>query len=133
MKKSEMLILLVACLMFALGMPSNASKQERVARQEEQAEEELVEDEPYLVTFKSTSPADNKISDIIWLKKAAQVALDAGIPYFNVLNQKTRKEFNQQRKFHQNVVEGEIKLANDPMNSEYDAHEIMSLVLTERP
>ena len=140
MRKTEILVLLVACLMFAIGMPSKTNKQELMARQEEQAEDgpmeidsynfeesQISEDDSYQVTHRSASAGENKIADIIWLKKAAQVALDAGVPYFNVLKQKTRKD----KSLH--VVEGEIELDNDPMASEYDANEIMSLVLTDRP
>ena len=67
------------------------------------------------------------------MKKAAEVAQDAGIPYFNVLEQKVRKQFVKKYKTYLSVVEGVIELDNDPMRAEFDALEIESLVLNEIP
>lgn len=142
MKKSEMLVLLVACLMFAIGMPSKTSTEEvavsQMQRQEQQAEEadesygvEMESDDSYQIIYKSQSASENKIADIIWLKKAARVALDAGVPYFNVIKQKTHREFDSKKRRSLSVIEGKIQLDNDPMQSEYDAHAIMNLVLNE--
>lgn len=150
MKKSEMLVLLVACLMFAVGMPTRLTSREATAkveshkteqRQEQQAEEydeeengvEQIADDSYQISYKSKDVTEDKIVDIIWLKKAAKVALDAGVPYFNVVQQKTRREPVKGPRRSRPVVEGRIKLDNDAMASEYDANEIMSLVLTDRP
>ena len=74
---------------------------------------------------------ENSVADILWLKKAAEVALDAGIPHFNVRKKKITREFNQKIQRRMNVVEGVIVLDNDPMSAEYDANEILSLVLPE--
>lgn len=142
MKKSEMMVLLIACLLFAVGMPSKTSTREVAEngpqRQEEQAGPDEAEtgmgaDESYHVIYKARSVSENKIADVIWLREAAKVALDAGIPYFNVTHQKTRREFDPHQRKSLSVVEGRIRLDNDPMASQYDANEIMSLVLTNRP
>jgi hypothetical protein len=142
MKKSEMMVLLIACLLFAIGMPSKTSTPEYAdqgpQKQEQQAEEAepevgMAPDESYHVIYKSKSVSENKIADVIWLKEAAKVALDAGIPYFNVIHQKTRREFDPHQRKSFKVVEGRIRLDNDPMASQYDANEIMSLVLTNKP
>lgn len=144
MRKSEMLVLLVACLMFAIGMPSKtkyeSTLEDSQIRQEQQAEEadesydfEQMPDESMRVVYKAKTPSENKIADVMWLRKAAQVAIDSGVPYFNVIQQKTHRHYDQAKKKSFSIIEGRIKLDNDSMNSEYDAHEILKLVLTEKP
>ena len=54
---------------------------------------------------------ENAVADILWLKKAAEVALDAGIPHFNVRNKKISREFNKKIQRRVNVVEGVIELS----------------------
>ena len=65
------------------------------------------------------------------MKKAAKLARDEGIPYFNVLEQKIRKKYFKKFNRELSVVEGVIELDNDPIRAEFDAVEIESLVLKE--
>ena len=67
------------------------------------------------------SENDRPVADILWFQKAARVALEQRVPWFNVLEQK----------IGDNAVEGSIQLENDPMRAEYDANEILSLQLED--
>lgn len=133
MRQSEILVLLIACLLFAIGMPSRPTQPELQVLQEQEAEEEEVsaENEEYYIEFKAQDQSENEIADIMWLKEAAQIALDAGIPYFNVTRQNIRQELDKKQKFVRQVVEGEIQLDNDPFSTQYDANEIMGLTLPD--
>ena len=106
---------------------------EREAQEEAPMEEMMDEINTYKVVYEVKSPSEEPIADIIWMKKAAEIAQDAGIPYFNVLEQKMRKRFVKKYKTELSVVEGVIELDNDPMRAEFDAQEIESLVLTDTP
>ncbi len=137
MRQSEILVLLVACLLFAIGMPSPASRDTGATvvaqrQEQEEREEEVIdflapEEEVYEVRLKAKNDDQNKIIDALWLQKAASVAMDAGIPYFNVKNQKSKNEVDPRTKKSLKVVEGEIVLDNDPMQSDYNAQEILEL------
>lgn len=137
MRKTELAVVSFALLLFILIGPLTAKRDETIqrqeARQEEQAEEEIIDQhgESYRVVYRPTGLKENSVADILWLKKAAEVAMDAGIPHFNVRQKKITKEFNRRLQRKVNVVEGVIILDNDPMMAEYDAHEILSLVLPE--
>lgn len=136
MKKSEIIVVLVACLLFAIGIPSKELSEDRLAqRQEEQAEEDYealeAEGESYKVIYRTTSPREEKIADILWMQKAAEISRSAGIPHFNVKDKKSYKEFSSKYKQPLKVIEGTVILDNDPMAAEYDAEEILSLALTQ--
>ncbi len=108
--------------------------QREEARQEQVAsdvDEEFTGGETYRIVYSAPAAKENSMADIIWLKKAAQVALDAGIPHFNVRKKQVSKKFNAKAHRSLSVVEGVIELDNDPMHAEYDANEILSLVLPE--
>ena len=137
MRKTELAVVTFALILFFLVGPLTAKRNENMhreeARQEEQAEEEIIDQqgESYRVVYRPTGLKENSVADILWLKKAAEIAMDAGIPHFNVRKKKIVKEFNRRLQRKVNVVEGTIVLDNDPMKAEYDAHEILSLVLPE--
>lgn len=134
MRLTEFLVIIVAALMFLIPtMNKEKTAFEREAQEEAPMEEVLEEPNTYKVVYEVKNPSEENIADIIWMKKAAEVAQDAGIPYFNVLEQKIRKKFSSKHKKDLSVVEGVIELDNDPMRAEFDAAEIESLVLTERP
>lgn len=134
MRLTEFMVIIVAALMFLIPtMKKETTAFEREAQEEAPMEEVLEEINTYKVTYESKSPSEEAIADIIWMKKAAEIAKDAGIPYFNVLEQKIRKKFVKKFNKELSVVEGVIELDNDPMRAEFDAQEIESLVLTERP
>ncbi len=141
MKKTEFAVVCIALFLFFLIGPLSASKekieskqnkQEQVASDEDVGDfdSELV-DENYRIVYRAPGIKENPVADIIWLKKAAQVAMDAGIPHFNVKQKIVSKQFDRRAGLRLNVVEGVIELDNDPMRAEYDAQEILSLVLPE--
>lgn len=134
MRLTEFVIVIVAALMFLVPTMKNENTAFEREAQEEAPIEEVMEDaNTYKVTYEVSKPQEEAIADIIWMKKAASVAQDAGIPYFNVLEQKIRKRFVQKYKTELSVVEGVIELDNDPMRAEFDAAEIEALVLNQQP
>ena len=134
MRLTEFMVVIVAALLFLL--PNMRQEQRALERQEQEEvpmEEMLATPNSYRITYESQSPEEEPIVDIIWMKKAAEVSKDAGIPYFNVLDQKVRKQFVKKYQTELSVVEGVIELDNDPMRAEFDAQEIESLILTDTP
>lgn len=137
MKRTEFVVVTFAAFLFLMVGPLTARRDRPPTeqRQEEVEEVFLGEDtqESFRVVYRARSMQENSIADILWLKKAAAVALDAGVPHFNVRNRKTTREFNRRLQRRLSVVEGTIELDNDPMSADYDSHEILSLVLPEVP
>jgi hypothetical protein len=133
MRVTEFVIVIVAALMFLVPTMKKESTHFEREAQEESPLEEVMEDtaNTYKVTYEVSKPSEEPIADIIWMKKAAEVARDAGIPYFNVLEQKVKKRFVKKYKAELSTVEGVIELDNDPMRAEFDAEEIESLVLNQ--
>lgn len=128
MRLTEFIIVVAVALIFLVP----TMKKEKTVVQHEQVEmQEEEEINTFEIIYESKSPREEAIADIIWMKKAAETARDAGIPYFNVLKQKIRKRYVPKFKTELSVVEGVIQLDNDPMRAEYDANEIEALVLTE--
>ncbi len=134
MKLTEFMVIIIAALMFLIpSMKKDNRAFEREMQEEAPIEESLETPNTYRITYEVQSPKEEGVADIIWMKKAAEVAQNAGIPYFNVLEQKIRKQFVKKYKTNLSVVEGVIELDNDPMRAEFDALEIESLVLNEIP
>lgn len=137
MRKSEIFVLLIACLLFALGMPSKPKNSRvevvNVEFPQEQEAYDFLADGPYFIEFKARTPTENQIAEVLWLREAAQMALEAGIPYFNITRQEVRKEFDKKGRFHRQVVEGEIELEHDPYLTDYDANEILAVKLPDSP
>lgn len=135
MRLTEFIIVIAVALLFLI--PTMKKEDTFLHRQmQEEAPIEMQEEEEEINTFKisfeSRNPQEEPIADIMWMKKAAETARDAGIPYFNVLKQKIRKRYVPKYKTELSVVEGIIQLDNDPMRAEYDANEIEALVLTDQ-
>lgn len=127
MRLTEFMVIILAALMFLIpSMKKERTAFEREAQEEAPMEEVLEEPNTYKVIYQVKKPSEENIADILWMKKAAEIAQDAGIPYFNVIEQKMKRENGKK------VIEGVIELDNDPMRAEFDATEIESLVLTER-
>jgi Na+-transporting methylmalonyl-CoA/oxaloacetate decarboxylase gamma subunit len=132
MRLTEFIIVIMAALMFLIPTMRKETALEREAQEapiEMQEEEEI---NTFKITYESKNPSEEAVADIIWMKKAAETARDAGIPYFNVLKQKIKKRYVSKYKTELSVVEGIIQLDNDPMRAEYDANEIEALVLTDQ-
>lgn len=134
MRKSEISVLLVASFLFAVGIPSKSRptfQSEEIPQKQEITVEEIQEmdGDEYYVEFKTRSLEENPIADILWLREAAQVALDAGIPYFSITKQEKENQFDKTKKMRIRLIKGDIKLDNDPMNAQFDANEILALAL----
>lgn len=134
MKLTSFVVVLVAALLFLIPMMNQEqSAFEREAQEESPMERILGQENTYKITYEVENPEDEAIADILWMKLAAEMALEQKIPYFNVLAQDIYKVKDEETGQEQTMVEGVIQLDPDPMRAEFDAHEIESLVLPERP
>lgn len=133
MKLTEFVIIVIAAVIFLVPIKKNQSAAPRVEAQEEAPQNSQKIIRRFKLTYEVTNPRLEEIADIIWMKKAAEVAIDAGIPFFNIVEQKKTRRFirNAGQKF--SFIQGIIELDPDPMRAEFDAQEIESLVLTEYP
>lgn len=138
MKLTEVCILFLACFLFIVGKPLLMNKGPNIQQQQEQRQEEVAEEEEFAPTekeirivFKARTAQEEPIADIIWLNRAAGIAIDSGTPYFNVITQHTYKRFVEKEGMELSVIEGTIELVSDPMKSDYDANEISSLSLNQ--
>lgn len=134
MRKSELSVLLIASFLFAVGIPSKSRptfQRTGPIQEQEIAIEEVgsFEGDEYYIEFQTRTQEENSIADILWLREAAQVALDAGIPYFSITQQEKENRFDKERKISTRRIMGEIKLDNDPMRAQFDANEILALAL----
>lgn len=144
MHATQVTVVALLCLLISFGRTS-ASKQENqrsqqqeeevlTSRQEEVADPYEVEEvgrNSFYITFTASSLQDEPVADILWMKKAAELALEVGRPYFDVKNQRTTKHYDRELDAELSTVEGTVKLTKDPMKGTYDALEITSLVLPE--
>lgn len=129
MRATPFVLLATICLLVVLEVKQKMKDQNPVKpREEMQQEEEVFTGEhPYgqiRIIYEAQRPEDEAIADILWLRKAAQMVKGSGSTYFNVINQAIVKN-NYLR------VEGVIEISSDPMTADYDAHEILSLVISQ--
>jgi hypothetical protein len=110
-------LLVVGGLIFIITNP----KRENPQAQEEAPSTQQLSNSTFRIKMDIVEENDRPVADILWFQKAAKVALDNKIPWFNVLEQK----------FGTDSVEGVIQLEPDPMKGEYDANEILSLHLLD--
>lgn len=129
----ELLVIVVAGFLLVFISPGFHKESNALERQAQEAEpSELMEEEnSFKIVYKVPSPKEEDIADIIWMKKAAEVAKDEGVGYFNVMAQKVTKRYVKKYDAELSVIEGIIQLDSDPMRGEFDAQEIASLVLTD--
>jgi hypothetical protein len=130
MKMMEIFLIFLVCLIFLVGRPEPEVVHQR---QEQQAVEDEgpIENPRFInLVYKVKTLDEEPIADIIWLSKAAEIALKKGVPYFNVSNQSFHKEYVKKLNTELSVIEGTIELQSDPMQSDYDANEIISLNVT---
>ncbi len=111
-------LLLVGVMIFLVARPGHELNRQA---EEEAAPFEQVARDTFRIYMDIESENDRPVADILWFQKAARVALEQRVPWFNVLEQK----------IGDNAVEGSIQLENDPMRAEYDANEILSLQLED--
>jgi hypothetical protein len=128
MKISEFLVVVFASILFLFPIMKE-EKQSARQEQEETRKPSGVDSKTFKVVYEVPSPNEEHLADIFWLRYAAEVAVESGTPYFNIINQSVRKNFNQRYQVHLTTIEGLIELEYDPMKAEYDAHEIESLFI----
>lgn len=114
---SLILVLLLAGLIYVM----EKNNPDQIQAQEVRPMVEEIGQHTYRITMPIESPEDASVADILWFQKAAEIAIEHKIPWFNV----------QEEQMGQDQVEGVIQLERDPMNAEYDANEILGLQLTE--
>lgn len=141
MKATQFALVAGICLLIVMGRPSLWEQHKESAPvQERQEEQEVLYDEDIdpasngttlEISYQIKNKQEESIADIVWLKEAAQAALDNGTPYFYVIDQRVTKKFIRNQNTELSFIEGTIELETDPMAAEYDANEIMSLVLTD--
>lgn len=131
MKTILFLAVIVTSLVYLVPIMKAEQENQIQAQEESPVQTFNYGPETYKIIFTTQKPSENEIADILWMKRAAEVSMDEGIPYFNVLEQKTYPTFSEVFGEDLMTVEGIIELDNDSMEAEYDAHEINSLVLPE--
>lgn len=131
MKTILFLAVIVTSLVYLVPI-MKAEHQNKIQAQEESPVEAInYGPETYKISLTTQKPSENEIADILWMKKAAEIAQAEGIPYFNVLEQKSYPSFSEAFGEDLITVEGIIQLDEDSMEAEYDAQEITALVLPE--
>jgi hypothetical protein len=108
-----MFLAFVGGLIFIISRPEVNGRQ----AQEEESRYEKVSPSTFKIQMDIQSDEERPVADILWFQKAADVAIDEGTPWFNVLEQTILE----------NSVEGIIQLESDPMKAEYDANEILNM------
>jgi len=131
MKTILFLAVIVTSLVYLVPIMKAEQENQIQAQEESPVQTFNYGPETYKIIFTTQKPSENEIADILWMKRAAEVSMDEGIPYFNVLEQKAYPTFSEVFGEDLMTVEGIIELDNDSMEAEYDAHEINSLVLPE--
>lgn len=131
MKVTIFLAVIVASLAYLVPIMKTEKRNQMQAQEESPVETINYGPNTFKITYTSQKPSEDEIADIIWMKKAAEVAKNEGIPYFNVLEQKSYQNYSEAYQQELTTVEGIIELDADVMEAEYDAQEIESLVLPE--
>lgn len=109
-------LLLVGGLIFLVAKPGQELNRQA---EEEAAPYEEVARDTFRIYMDIENENDRPVADILWFQRAARVALEQRVPWFNVLEQEIGED----------SVEGVIQLQKDPMQAEYDANEILSMHL----
>ena len=131
MKVTIFLAVIVASLAYLVPIMKTEKRNQMQAQEESPVETINYGPNTFKITYTSQKPSEDEIADIIWMKKAAEVAKNEGITYFNVLEQKSYQNYSEAYQQELTTVEGIIELDADVMEAEYDAQEIESLVLPE--
>jgi hypothetical protein len=130
MRSTDLIIIAVVLFLFLLGRPGESIRHQRQA-QEAPAQELIVELEPrsFQLIFEVEEQEEGPIADILWLKRAAQLAIENDLPYFNVAEMEIERRVNPDTNQEITVVEGIVRLENDALKAEYDAFVIEDLAL----
>ncbi len=129
MKISEFLVVVIAAVLFLFPIIKEEKQLVRQEQEEDIRQPSGINSKIFKVVYEVPSPNEEDLADIFWLRYAAEVAIDSGTPYFNIIKQSIRKNFSPRHKVNLTTIEGLIELEYDPMKAEYDAHEIESLFI----
>ena len=110
-------LLVIAGIIFIVANPRNELPQ----AQEEAPSIEELKHNTFRIKIDIQASKGDTSPDIIWFQKAAELAKEKKIPWFNVVEQSISTT----------SIEGVIELERDPMKAEYDANEILSLELSD--
>lgn len=132
MRLTHFLIIIVAALLFLIPIMRHEKQTAEPLMEAQEAEPwEDGKSNTFKVTYSAMTPDEEAIVDIIWMRKAAEMANDEGMPYFNILKQKTQRRFVKKYNMELSTITGIIQLDPDPMRAEFDANEIESLIMTD--
>jgi hypothetical protein len=129
MKITDFFVVLFASVLFLYPIIKNENAPERQEQEENSRRPSEENARKFKIVYEVPSPQEEQLADIFWLRYAAEVAMESGTPYFNILNQSIRKNFSQRYQVNLSTIEGLIELEYDPMKAEYDAYEIESLFM----
>ena len=110
-------LLVIAGIIFIVANPRDELPQ----AQEEAPRIEEISNTTFRIKIDIQGSEGNMSPDILWFQKAAELAHEKKIQWFNVVEQSISTT----------SIEGIIKLERDPMKAEYDANEILSLELSD--
>ena len=110
-------LLVIAGIIFIVANPRDELPQ----AQEEAPRIEEISNNTFRIKIHIQGSEGNMSPDILWFQKAAELANEKKIQWFNVVEQSISTT----------SIEGIIKLERDPMKAEYDANEILSLELSD--
>lgn len=129
MKITDFFIVLFASVLFLYPIIKNEKSPMRQEQEENTRRPSEGSTRTFKIVYEVPSPQEEQLADIFWLRYAAEVAMESGTPYFNIVNQSIRKNFSQRYQVNLSIIEGLIELEYDPMEAEYDAHEIESFFM----
>jgi hypothetical protein len=131
MTLSQLTIITAIGLVILIGRPDKLFDQINELRQEEEFQEEIeiLAPDEIRITFHATTAEEEEIADIMWLKKAAEATLNKGYSYFNIVDQEISREFFSEHNMLLSEIDGIIRMEEDPMTAEYNAHDISNLAL----
>lgn len=133
MRLTGFIVIILVAIVFLLPVKNGNSKFAKQSQEERPVQEMMTAPDTFNIIYSARNPEEDPVADILWMKKAARIAERAGIPYFNVLKQEISSRYDDEYEQNLSVVSGVIQLVRDPMEAQYDAREIESLVLTNYP
>lgn len=129
MKITDFFVVLLASVLFLYPIVRNENSPNRQEQEESTRSPSGEDSKKFKIVYEVPSPQEEHLADIFWLRYAAEVAMESGTPYFNIVRQSIRKNFSQRYQVNLTTIEGLIELEYDPMKAEYDAYEIESLFM----
>jgi hypothetical protein len=105
MKISEFLVVVFAAVLFLFPFLKEEKQIVRQEQEENSRSQTEVNSKTFKVVYEVPSPNEEQLADIFWLRYAAEVAIESGTPYFNILKQSIRKNFSQRYKVNLTTIE----------------------------